>query len=259
MKKKALQYIASEKGAIIKNRKNRLKIALIYPNSYQIGMSNLGFQAVYKIINGFDHILCERGFLYPSGTIETGGKISDFDIIAFSVSFETDYPNIYKILIDAKIPAFAKKREDKFPLIIAGGVACFLNPESVAPFIDAFLIGEAEELLPDFFKKIDNIGRLKANLAWLARNIKGFYAPKFYSDSYKSNKKRETIGDVPETIERVFAKNFAMQEPAQTSVLTPNTAFADTCLIETERGCPYKCKFCAIGYIYGQPRYIKPD
>ncbi len=259
MKKKDRQYIASEKGAIIKNPKNRLKVALIYPNTYQVGMSNLGFQTVYKIINDFDHILCERGFLYQNRSIETGRKISDFDIIAFSVSFETDYPNIYKILINAKIPAFSKKRENDFPLIIAGGVACLLNPEPIAPFIDAFLIGEAEELIPDFFKKTDSIDRLKPNLAWLARNIKGFYVPKFYSDAYNANKKKKTIGDVPETIERVFAKNLALQEPAQTSVLTPNTTFADTYLIETERGCPYKCKFCAIGYIYGQPRYIKPD
>ncbi|MBW1616565.1 MAG: radical SAM protein [Deltaproteobacteria bacterium] len=260
--KQKKQHIKSERGAVIKNHKNRLKVALIYPNTYQIGMSNLGFQTVYKMINNFDHILCERVFLCKNRTIESGRKISNFDIIAFSVSFETDYPNIYKILTEAEIPAFAKKREDNFPLIIAGGVACLLNPESIAPFIDAFLIGEAEELIPDFFKKIDRIGRLKSNLAWLARNIKGFYVPKFYSFAYNSKGeiyKRETIADIPETIERVFAKNLALQEPAQTSVLTPNTTFANTYLIEAERGCPYKCRFCAIGYIYGQPRYIRPD
>ena len=95
----------------------------------------------------------------------------------------------------------------------------------------------------------------------LARNIKGFYIPKFYSVVYNSKGKVRTFkfSDVPETIERVFAKNFAFQEPAQTSVLTPNTTFANTYLIEAERGCPYKCRFCAIGYIYGQPRYIKSD
>jgi radical SAM superfamily enzyme YgiQ (UPF0313 family) len=255
-------YIESEKGTIIKSRKNRLKVALIYPNTYPIGMSNLGFQTVYKIINGFDDLLCERGFLGSNRTIESGGKFSDFDIIAFSVSFETDYPNIYKILTDAKILPFVEKRENSCPPIIAGGVACLLNPEPIAPFIDAFLLGEAEEILPDFFEKIKGISKLKSNLAMLARNIKGFYVPKFYSLFYNSKGeiyKRETIEEVPETIDRVFAKNLPFQEPAQTSVLTPNTTFSNTYLIEAERGCPYKCRFCAIGYIYGQPRYIKSD
>jgi len=252
----------AEKGTIIKNPENKLKIVLVYPNTYRVGMSNLGFQTVYSIINRFEHITCERIFLDTPYSIESKKKLASFDIIAFSVSFETDYLNIYRIIAESGIPPEAEMRNNNSPLIIAGGVACFLNPEPIAPFIDSFLIGEAEELLPSFFGQIESGRQAKADLADLAGKIKGLYIPKFYKTIYDSDgfiRKREIIADVPEKVKRTFVKNLSDIKPAETKILTHNTIFDNTFLIEAGRGCPHRCRFCGIGYIYGPPRYRSYD
>ena len=159
-RKAARHSIESEIGTIRKQWRGKISIVLVYPNRYHVGMSNLGFQTVYRLLNSFDHIVCERAFLPENSasetlrptTVESDRPITDADIIAFSISFENDYPYLLDILDSAGIPLKSGDRAGRHPLVIAGGVACFLNPEPLAPFIDCFLIGEAEEILPRFFQ-----------------------------------------------------------------------------------------------------------
>ncbi|MGD8471196.1 MAG: radical SAM protein, partial [Desulfobacteraceae bacterium] len=148
----------TEIGTIRKSWRGRIRFALIYPNRYHLGMSNLGFQSVYRLLNNYDHVVCERVFLpeptpkkqKPLRTFESGKRLTDADILAFSLSFENDYPHILSILDNIGLPLRAEHRGDEDPLLLAGGVASFINPESIAPFFDCFLMGEAEVMLPRF-------------------------------------------------------------------------------------------------------------
>ena len=146
------QRAESETGIIRKDWKGKTSIALVFPNYYAVGMPNLGFQSVYRLLNSMTSVVCERAFLPenpgPAASVESGSKIDQFDIIAFSISFENDYLNLLTLLKDSGIPLLSSQRNEAHPLVIAGGVACFINPEPVAHFVDCFLIGEAECLLP---------------------------------------------------------------------------------------------------------------
>jgi len=262
------RFAESEIGTIRKPWKGRIKVALVYPNTYHVGMSNLGFQTVYYLLNKINHVVCERGFLptdkRPGSariiTIESGSPISAFDVIAFSVSFENDFPNLLTILEKAGLPLRSSNRESPHPLIIAGGVAFFLNPESVAPFVDCFLIGEAEAILPRFFDTDlpDLLNQDKTScLKSLARNVPGTYVPEFYNATYHSDgtfRAVEPLLDVPVKIERRFLKDLS-RAPTFSAVLTPDTTFDRTFLIELGRGCPHGCRFCSTGFIYRPPRF----
>ncbi|RQW83050.1 MAG: radical SAM protein, partial [Geobacter sp.] len=155
------QALAGEAGAVIKNWGGKLTVCLVYPNHYATAMSNLGFQAVYSLCNSFPDIVCERAFLPPSVelkeyqksgsrllSLESQRPLSDFDVLAFSVSFENDYLNIPAIFDLAGIPPFASDRDASFPLVMAGGAALFLNPEPVAELLDLICVGEGEAILP---------------------------------------------------------------------------------------------------------------
>ena len=262
------RFAESEIGTIRKPWKGRITVALVYPNTYHVGMSNLGFQSVYYLINEIEHVVCERGFLPENkrpgagriSTIESGSPISAFDVIAFSVSFENDFPNLLTILEKAGLPLRSIDRETPHPLIIAGGVAFFLNPEPVAPFVDCFLIGEAEAILPRFFDTdlpdLLNQDRTSC-LKTLARNVPGTYIPAFYNATYHSDgtfRSFEPKLDVPVKIERRFVKDLS-RTPTCSSILTPDTAFDRTFLIEVGRGCPHGCRFCSTGFVYRPPRF----
>jgi radical SAM family uncharacterized protein len=263
-------FVESEIGTIKKSSKARIGVALVYPNEYHIGMSNLGFQATYRLFNRMDEVACERAFLprynrqeeHRVQTIESSKAIRDFDIIAFSVSFENDYPNILNILHDTGLPLNSSNREPPHPLVIAGGVACFLNPEPIAPFIDSFLIGEAEAMLDRFvgclleFDPGSKDGR-KECLRAIAQNVPGAYVPAFYRSTYNADgtlSAFEPIINVPHKIQRTFLKDLA-EVPTFSSIVTPNTTFDDTFLIEVGRGCPHGCRFCSTGFIYRPPRF----
>ena len=258
----------SEIGAIRKRWKGRIKVALVYPNTYHVGMSNLGFQAVYELINKIEHAVCERSFL-PTTTgkksdrilsVESGKPISNFDIIAFSVSFENDYPNLLTILDKAGLPLLSDDRGTPHPLIIAGGVALLLNPEPLAPFIDCFLIGEAEAILPRFFDTVSPdvlVQNRRSCLKTLAGEIPGIYVPTFYRAFYHSDgtlSAFEPIFDVPAKVERQYVEDIS-RIPICSKIVTPDTIFDSTFLIEVSRGCPHGCRFCSTGFVYRPPRF----
>ena len=160
---KAKRILEKERGTIYRPWGGRIKICLIYPNHYYVGMSNLGFQTIYQSLNSEDDIVCERAFLpdsedlleyqntqTPLFSIESQKPLSSFDILAFSISFENDFLNILTLLDLAHIPIESRLRQRGYPLVIGGGVAVFLNPEPLSEFFDLFVIGEAEEVIGEF-------------------------------------------------------------------------------------------------------------
>lgn len=263
IEKRRRERLEDEIGTIRKRWQNRVRVALVYPNHYHVGMANLGFQTVYQTLNRLPHLVCERVFLpdaqtpgTPVASLESGRQLGEFDCVAFSLSFENDYPNVLTLLQRAALPLRSAHRGASLPLVFAGGVAVFLNPEPLAPFFDCLLIGEAEPLLLPFFEYFDPTLDRYAMLVEMARNLPGVYVPSFYKEKYRNDGTLEAFlptVDVPETIERVYASDFA-GEAVQSAVLSPHTGFADAHLIEVSRGCPHGCRFCAAGYLYRPPR-----
>lgn len=253
----------AEKGTVRKRWENRVHVALVYPNHYEVGMANLGFQTVYRLLNAMDHVLCERFFLpqpeegeSPPVSLESGRRLVDFDCVAFSLSFENDYPNVLTILRKAALPLQSALRGNSLPLILAGGVAVFLNPEPLVDFFDCFLLGEAEAFLISFFKHFDPDKDRREQLRELAQEVPGVYIPSFYKETYSQDgilKSFTPIEDVPEKVQRIYARDIETI-PTDSAIVTPNTSFDDAYLIEVSRGCQHGCRFCAAGYLYRPPR-----
>jgi radical SAM superfamily enzyme YgiQ (UPF0313 family) len=256
------------------NSAGDVKFHLAYPNNYWVAMSNLGFQAVYDILARDSRILIERGFLpeeYGSEKVastkwrsfENNNLLGDCDILGFSMSFETDYPHLLKMLSNQGLlfeswqdrEAAAREAKFRFPLLIAGGTAVTLNPEPIADFLDAIVIGEAEELLPEFvdvFHTAKSEGWSRDELLRGLAQIDGVYVPRFYQPHYNDDgtmRRYEAPDDVPARPRRRFVKDLSKFK-THSRILTPETEFKDMFLTETGRGCEMGCRFCVAGYIY---------
>src|SRR5215212_4081722 len=195
----AQQVLSREVGYVLKPHANRLRVALIFPNTYFVGMSNLGFQTIYRLFNDQPDIVCERVFLPPKqelqSLIESGARIvtlesqtpvADFDVFAFSVSFEWDYTNVLTMMRLAGIPPRAEARNRHHPLILIGGAVTFVNPEPLALFADVIAAGEGEVLIPSLLRAFNAASDRDDLLKQLATE-RGFYIPSFYDVHYTAD------------------------------------------------------------------------
>ncbi|MCM3878760.1 MAG: radical SAM protein [Vicinamibacterales bacterium] len=276
LKEQAHATLAKEVGYVRKPHADRLRVALAFPNTYYVGMSNLGFQTVYQLFNAHDDVVCERMFLPPKQqlkeqlssatpiiTIESQTLARDFDVIAFSVSFEWDYTNILTMLRLAGVPIHAAKRTAHDPLVVIGGAITFVNPEPLAPFADVIAAGEGEELVPGLIDAFRDGGGRQDLLRSLASK-RGFYVPSFYDVNYKADGTIEGFvpkagTGAPPVVKKAALSTTAAVEPPCTRIFTPDTEFGSRFLIEVVRGCANLCRFCWAGYNYLPVRAFPAD
>jgi radical SAM superfamily enzyme YgiQ (UPF0313 family) len=250
-----------EEGAVVKDWGGRLPIALTFPNSYYVGMSSLAFQLLYSWLNDEPDVVCERIFWKkgaaaagePLLSQENGRPAADFDIWAFTISWEMDYFNVVEMLRQAGIPPLAQDRRDSsrwdgsaWPLIIAGGPGITMNPEPMAPFFDAVLIGEGEEAVPQFLDLCrDALYEDREALLQTLDRQPGFYIPHLRPSN------RDHVDFRP--VERLWVRQLA-DYPTHSVIYTPDTEFSGMHLMEIARGCGRGCRFCLAGYVYRPPR-----
>jgi radical SAM superfamily enzyme YgiQ (UPF0313 family) len=275
-RERALETLSKEIGYVRKPHGDRARIALAFPNTYWVGMSNLGFQTMYRLFNAQDNVVCERVFLPPKQelaellaarapllTLESQTPVGDFDVFAFSISFEWDYVNVLTLLRLAGIPARAAERSPRHPLIVIGGAVTFVNPEPLALFADVIAAGEGEVLVPAFGRALAAATDRPDLLRLLARE-RGFYIPSFYEPQYGSDgtlTAYSTIpgADAPVPVRKAALKTTEAVDPPVTSIFTPDTEFGSRFLIEIVRGCANLCRFCWAGYNYLPVRAFPTD
>ncbi len=229
------------------------RVCLVFPNVYRVGMSNLGLQTVYRTLNRLPGVTCERAFLpdpedlrlhayykTPLFSLETRRQLRDFDVVAFSLTYEMDYLNVFEILRLAAIPARSADRGPREPLVMAGGAAITANPLVLDPVLDLVFLGEAEVGAPELFRRLGECDG--QDLESLTAGLPQIYMP---GDG------REPPAEVPSLPD-------LEEHPATSTILTPRTVFADTALIELTRGCPRKCSFCIAKDLYGATRTCRP-
>ena len=191
-----LARLAAERRLFTPGPRGPLSICLVYPNAYPVGMANLGFQAVLRILNDDAHVTVDRAFLpegprdewpRPLRSFESDRPLGDFDVLAFSISFETDYLHVLDVLALAGLPLRRAARGSSAPLVVAGGPATFLNPEPLAEFVDLFLIGEAEEMLPEFLARAAAGAPGRDALLDRTEDVAGAYRPDRFHPRYAAD------------------------------------------------------------------------
>jgi radical SAM superfamily enzyme YgiQ (UPF0313 family) len=260
--------IAQEVGGITKPHGGRLRVALAFPNTYFVGMSNLGLQTVYRLFNADERVVCERVFLparshddrspkrTPLVTLESGTPVAEFDVFAFSVSFEWDYTNVVAMLRMAGLEPRASRRHKRDPLIVIGGAVTFVNPEPLAPFADVITAGDGEILVPEIIEAFAGTVRHDRE-AVLDRLVqaRGCYVPDRYVVAFAGPGRVESITPIegsgaPAVVRKAALKAADHVDPPATTVFTPDTEFGSRLLIEVVRGCANLCRFCWAGYNY---------
>ncbi len=276
-RERALSTLSKEIGYTKKPHGDRLRVALAFPNTYWVGMSNLGFQTIYRLLNAEDNIVCERFFLPPKQelaelvaaraplvTLESQTPVGDFDVIAFSVSFEWDYVNVLTLLRMAGVPAYAADRSDRHPFVVVGGAVTFVNPEPLAPFADVIAAGEGEVLVPSLSRAFA-AATGRAELLRLLSRERGFYVPSYYEPQHAADGSIAGYalaaggGDAPVPVRKAALKTTEAIDPPATSIFTPDTEFGSRFLIEVVRGCANLCRFCWAGYNYLPVRAFPTD
>ncbi len=234
----------SEKNAIYKDPGGKLNIALVYPNTYWVGMSNLGLHTVYSHLNAHPGIVCERFFLDMQRSIEHSRPLQDFHMIAFTIPYELDWINAVKILIENKIPVKRMDRKSG-PIVIAGGPSITLNPEPIADSMDALFLGDGEGFAEKLHESFFDSGDMNEFLERLS-SARGIYVPSFtYPKVSGDNAITSFVGPRP-----IVSVTNPLDPPAHTAIITSETVFGDMFMIETARGCPWKCKFCSAKAVY---------
>ena len=276
-RERALSTLSKETGYVHKPHGGRLRVALAFPNTYWVGMSNLGFQTVYRLFNAQDDVVCERVFLPPKQelsdllasktpllTLESQTPVGDFDVIAFSVSFEWDYVNVLTLLRLAGVPRYASERGPHHPLIVVGGAVTFVNPEPLAPFADVVAAGEGEVLVPALDRAFrEATGR--ADLLQRLSHERGFYVPSFYEPQYgvdgtlSGYVRAAGSAGAPMPVRKAAVRSTDALDPPATSIFTPETEFGSRFLVEVVRGCANLCRFCWAGYNYLPVRSFPAD
>lgn len=245
-------YRAAEKAVRPFKTEAPYRLALAYANSYEVGMSSLGFQRVYELVHDTEEWLAERFFTNGAGTlrsVESGRTLSDFGCVAFSVSFEEDYVNLLQMLDRARIPLRRRQRSEWDPLVVMGGSCAAINPLPMAEFVDVFCLGAAENVLPELLGGLAGEASREALLDRLAATP-GFFVP--------SRLDPEGAGDELPKLRKMELSAEQMRLPGHlptSCIVTPKTEFADKFLIEMSRGCPEKCKYCWATFGMGKFRW----
>jgi radical SAM superfamily enzyme YgiQ (UPF0313 family) len=275
-RERARDVLAREVGYVRKPHGGRLRVALAFPNTYYVGMSSLGYQTVYRLFNELDDVVCERVFLpakqelkaqlesrTPLLTLESQTPVGDFDVLAFSISFEWDYTNVVTMLRLAGLPPRADARTAQHPLVVVGGAVTFVNPEPLAPFADVVAAGEGELLIPTLARIAGTANDREELLRALAAE-RGFYIPSFYDVHYDAGgsitafEPRAGTG-APPVVKKAAVKTVDRLDPPATSIFTPDTEFGSRFLVEVVRGCANLCRFCWAGYNYLPVRAFPAD
>ncbi|MBI3625047.1 MAG: radical SAM protein, partial [Candidatus Rokubacteria bacterium] len=282
LRKKAQALLALEEGGIVKDWGGKISVALVYPNTYAVGMSNLGFQTVYAYLNRLPDVVCERVFFpdpedldeylrtrtVPS-SLETQRPLSDFHLVGFSVTYEGDYINVLRLLSMAGIPLYPEARRPQDPLILMGGVCAFANPEPVAPFMDFVVVGEGEEIVGEIvaayreaFEGVDPARRRRDAFLDRLAPIQGIYLPHAYQVRHAGDgtiaaveRERE---DVPQIVVKRRLKDVNQFETISL-LKTPRAEYGHMSLLEVGKGCGRGCRFCLEGEIYRPVRHRSLD
>ncbi len=249
--------LAREVGTIHKDHGGKLKVALAYPNSYHVGMSSLALHILYRGFNSRPDVVCERVFWdeaaagQPLLSLESQTPVQEFDVLAFTLSFELDYLHVVAMLRQAGLEPLAERRQQaeaamaapRTPLLIAGGPAVSANPEPMAPFFDAIVIGEGEEILPALTDLlVEGVGESRQRLLDALDTLPGVYVPS-----------RLTPAPDGRRIQRLWVRDSSLLHPVS-CLYTPDTEFPNRHLVEIARGCGRGCRFCLAGYVYRPPR-----
>lgn len=277
LKRKAQALIAQEEGLVTKDWGGKVRFALVYPNTYSVGMSNLGFQTIYHHLNLRPDMVCERAFFpdpedldehlrtgAPLFSLESQRPLTEFDFIGFSVTYEGDYINVLRILRLLGIPLHAAHRRPDEPVILMGGVCAFANPEPMAPFMDFVVVGEGEEIVHEIVDayQASVVGR---GPSWSRREelferlvgIHGIYLPHLYQVEYHGDGTVAAVipsGRAPAIVKK---RRLSSVNSFQTTSLlrTPNAEYGHMALLEVGKGCGRGCRFCLEGQIYRPVRH----
>lgn len=275
------RYTGDETNSVYKNPEEvKMRVAFCYPDTYEIGMSNLGMRILCECFNKIDGVWCERAYApwvdmeeemrrhkIPLFTHESGDSVGDFDVVAFTMQYELCYTTMLNMLELAGIPIRREDRGEDFPIVIAGG-PCSYNPEPVADFIDVFSIGEGEEALPEFARlylemKENGTYTKKDFLYRVATELKGFYVPSLYEIAYNPDGTISSITPadekVPRTVVKRVVENFDACIPPLSPVLPNIETVHDRVTVEVFRGCIRGCRFCQAGMVCRPVRERSPE